>query len=124
MIIGTIRSNAARVRMKLLGSGGREQEVEAVIDTGFTGMLTLPSAVIAAMGLRFRAMDQAMLADGSTCFFRTFQGKVNWDGKIRTILVAEANADPLLGMKLLRGHELKVQVRNRGKVTIRRLHSK
>ena len=36
-------------------------------------------------------------------------------------LVHEADAEPLLGMSLMRGFELKVQVRNRGKVTIKRL---
>jgi hypothetical protein len=44
-----------------------------------------------------------------------------WDGKVRSILVAEADADPLVGMRLLRGHELKMHVRARGKVTIKRL---
>jgi predicted aspartyl protease len=50
-----------------------------------------------------------------------YVGKVVWDGKVRQILVDEANADPLIGMRLLRGHELKMQVRYRGKVTIKRL---
>ena len=53
-----------------------------------------------------------------------YVGKMDWDGKVRTILVAEANAAPLVGMRLLRGHELKMQVRARGKVTIKRLPSR
>jgi hypothetical protein len=46
---------------------------------------------------------------------------VLWDGKARTVLVAEADADSLVGMRLLRGYELKMQVRSRGKVVIKRL---
>jgi hypothetical protein len=36
-------------------------------------------------------------------------------------LVDEAAADPLVGMALLSGSELKMQVRSRGKITIKRL---
>lgn len=66
-------------------------------------------------------MDRFTLADGSECILDVYEAKVVWDGKVRTILVDEAEADPLAGMRLLRGHELKMQVRYRGKVTIRRL---
>jgi len=80
MIIGAVKSNEARIRLTVRGRRGREQEVEGVIDSGYTGTLTLPPA-----------------------------------------LVDEADADPLVGMRLLKGHELKMQVRYRGKVTIKRL---
>lgn len=124
MITGVVKSDEARVRLKVKGRRGREQEVEAVIDSGFTGALTLPPALIAALGLRWRSVDRATLADGSTCVFQVYVGKLLWDGKVRSVLVAEADADPLLGMRLLRGYELKVQIRARGKVTIKRLPSR
>jgi hypothetical protein len=38
-----------------------------------------------------------------------------WDGKARRILVDEADTDPLVGMALLTGYELMMQVRARGK---------
>jgi hypothetical protein len=44
-----------------------------------------------------------------------------WDGKARRLLVDEADTDPLIGMALLRGYELKMQIRRQGKVTIKRL---
>jgi clan AA aspartic protease len=121
MIAGTVKSDEARIRLKVRGWRGREYEVEAVIDSGYTGALTLPPALIMALGLRWRSVERATLADGSTCLFQVYVGKVVWDGKVRKILVDEANADSLVGMKLLRGHEVKMQVRARGKVTIKRL---
>jgi clan AA aspartic protease len=124
MITGVVRSDEARVRFKVKGSRGREQQVEAVIDSGFTGALTLPPALIATLGLRWRSVDRATLADGSICVFQVYVGKLLWDGKVRSVLVAEADADPLVGMRLLRGHELKMQVCARGKVTIKRLPSR
>ena len=124
MITGAVKSDEARIRLKVKGRRGREQEVEAVIDSGFTGALTLPPALITTLDLRWRSVDRATLADGSTCVFQVYVGKLLWDGKVRSILVAEADADPLVGMRLLRGHELKMQVRARGKVTIKRLPSR
>lgn len=122
MITGAVKSDEARIRLKLIGRQGRTQEVEAVIDSGFNGALTLPPALVTTLNLRWRSVDLATLADGSTCVFQVYVGSLVWDGKVRTILVAEADADPLVGMRLLRGHELKMHVRARGKVTIKRLH--
>jgi clan AA aspartic protease len=110
--------------LKVKGSRGREQEVEAVIDSGFTGALTLPPALITILGLRWRSVDRATLADGSTCVFQVYIGNLLWDGKVRTVLIAEAHSDPLVGMRLMRGHELTMQIRAGGKVTIKRLSSK
>jgi clan AA aspartic protease len=121
MITGAVKSNEARIRLKVKGRRGREQDVEAVIDSGYSGALTLPPALITSLGLRWRSVGRATLADGSMCVFQVYTGKVLWEGKVRTILVDEADTDPLVGMRLLRGHELKMQVRARGKVTIKRL---
>ena len=67
MITGFIKSDEARIRLKVMGRRGREQEVEAIIDSGYSGALTLPPALIAMLGLRWRSVDRATLADGSTC---------------------------------------------------------
>jgi clan AA aspartic protease len=123
MITGIVKSDEGRIRLKVKGLRGREQEIEAVIDTGYTASLTLPPAVIVALGLRWRSLDRFTLADGSECLLDVYAAKLEWDGKVRTILVEETDAEPLVGMRLLRGHELKMQVRARGAVTITRLSS-
>lgn len=81
----------------------------------------MPSALIQALGLSWMSTDEAELADGSICYFEVYSGRVIWDGKARSILVDQADADSLVGMRLLRGYELKVQVRNRGKIIIKRM---
>src|SRR5437660_1221217 len=113
MITGLVRADEGRIRLRVKGHRGREQEVEVVIDTGYTAPLTLPPALIAGLGLRWRSVDRFTLADGSECFFDVYDAKVLWDGKVRSILVDRADADCLIGMRLLRGHELKIQVRSR-----------
>jgi clan AA aspartic protease len=124
MIIGAVKSDEARIRLTVKGRRGREHEVDAVIDSGYSGALTLPPALITALGLRWQSEAWATLADGSMCVFQVYRGKLVWDGKVRSILVDAADADPLVGMGLLRGHELKMHVRARGKVTIKRLPSR
>ena len=121
MITGVIQSGEGRIRLKVKGRQGREKEAEAVVDTGYTGPLTLPAAVIAALDLRWQNVGRATLADGSECIFDVYEAKVAWDGIVREILVEEADTDPLVGMRLLKGFELKMQVRSRGKITIKRV---
>jgi predicted aspartyl protease len=69
-------------------------------------------------------VDCFTLADGSECIFDVYEAKVAWDGKVRQKLVDEADTDPLIGMRLLRGHELKMRLRARCKITIKRLPSR
>lgn len=121
MIAGVVKSGEGRIRITVKGLRGRQQEVEAIVDTGYSASLTLPPALIAALGLPWQTMDTARLADGSECIFSVYEARLVWEGKVRQILVDEADADPLVGMRLLKGHELKMQVRSRGKVSIKRL---
>jgi clan AA aspartic protease len=121
MMTGIVRSREARIRLRVRGPGGQEQEIGAVIDTGYTAWLTLPPALIAALGLPRHSVGSGVLADGSTCLFDVYEAKGVWDRKTRRVFVDEANTTPLIGMALLPGYELKVQVRARGKVSIKRL---
>jgi len=77
--------------------------------------------LVASLGLRWKSFGRGILADGRECLFDVYVSKVLWDGKERRVLVDEADTDPLVGMALLSGYELKMQVRSRGKVTIKRL---
>jgi clan AA aspartic protease len=121
MIIGVVQAREARIDVIVRGAGGREREVEAVIDTGFTGSLTLPPSLVAALRLRWRKADRGILADGSECLFDAYEADVLWDGQTIAVLVNETDATPLIGMTLLDGYELKVQVRSSGKVTLKPL---
>ena len=121
MITGAVKAREPLVRLRLRGLRGREQEIEAVVDTGYTGWLTLPPTVIAALDLRWRSIGRATLADGSLSIFDVYRGKVFWDGRVRPVYVDEFDATPLVGMALLRGFELNVEVRGRDKVTIKPL---
>jgi clan AA aspartic protease len=121
MITGVVQAREARIRLTVRGPRRREQEIEAVIDTGYTAWLTLPPSAIETLGLRWHGVGRGILADGSECLFDVYDATVLWDGEARRILVYEAETDSLLGMAMLAGHELTVQVTSGGKVTIQRL---
>ena len=80
--------------------------------------------VIRALNLPWRTFGRGTLADGSVSLFDVYQAKVVWDGRVRPVFVDEFDATPLVGMALLGGCELNMQVRARGKVTIKRLPRK
>lgn len=67
MIIGTVDvfRREALVRLHLQAPNGIIHEVEAVLDTGFTDDLTLPSDLITTLGLLRLRTDQVQLSDGS-----------------------------------------------------------
>lgn len=121
MIVGIVRGREPLIRLTVRGFRGRQQEVEAVVDTAYTGWLTSPPAAIAALNLRWQTFGRGILADGSVSTFDVYEAKVVWDGRVRPVFVDEFDATPLVGMALLRGHEYRMQVRARGKVTIKRL---
>ena len=95
--------------------------VDTVIDTGFSGFLTLPSAIIATLNLPWSASDIATLGDGSETLFDLYTATVIWDGQYREIYVAESETEPLLGMSLLYGYRLQVDAIEGGSVKIEAL---
>ena len=97
-------------RLPVRSAAGQEQEIEAVLDTGFTGSLTLPPAMIANLGLRWRSRGYATLANGNVEQFDIYAATVVWGGTPRPILIYAIDAPPLLGMALLAGYDLRARV--------------
>lgn len=108
------------LRVGVQSGAGQEQPIEFILDTGFSGSLTLPAALISLLALPFRSRGNAVLADGSETH-DIFAATVIWDGTPRGILVEAAEAEPLLGMRLLYGFNINIQAIDGGRVTVRRL---
>ncbi|MBM4259099.1 MAG: clan AA aspartic protease [Deltaproteobacteria bacterium] len=122
MITGHIvDGREARIPLSLLGSQGQVEATEAVIDTGFTDFLTLPLPQIARLGFSYEGMMQVILGNGQSADLDMFTGTVVWDGQIREGLVLAVDGTPLVGMALLTGSRVCLDVTNNGLVTIDRL---
>lgn len=111
MIKGSVNARyEVLIPIKIRDSRGHDHEIETILDTGFTGSLTLQSSLIAMLGLTWRPQSSAVLADGSIEQFDVYSATVIWDGVPRPILIQAIDNDAPLGMTLLSGHELRVRV--------------
>ena len=69
----------AVISLSVEGSSSLRRDIDAVIDTGFNGYLTLPAALVQALGLVWRRRGRAMLADGSDSVFDIYEAAVTWE---------------------------------------------
>lgn len=103
------------------GGGSDEAEVHAIVDTGFDGELQLPPELVRRLGYPYLGTTSGTLADGSVERFDYHLGRVLWYGAEREVVVIVSNGDPLVGMALLGGSRLKVDVVPGGAVRIEEL---
>ena len=89
-----------------------------MIDTGYNGFLSLPPVLVAELELPVVGPSQATLANGVVETFDVHDATVIWDGRPRDIEVDAVGPVPLVGMLILDGHDLRVQVRNGGRAVI------
>ena len=119
MIQGVV--NAAyepMIALAVQGQSGQSRDIEAVVDTGFNGFLTLPTTLVSELGLPFVSIGRATLADGSEIAYDVYGATVLWDGQVLYVEADAADSTPLVGMLLLDGHDLSIRVRNGGAVVI------
>jgi predicted aspartyl protease len=119
MIMGVVNAQTeATIRLPVQTADGREQEIEVILDTEFNGSLTLPLAMMVGLGLQWRTRGLVTLANGTEEYCDIYAATIIWDDRPRNILVEAADTDPLVGMALLYGHDLHIQVVEGGTVVI------
>ncbi len=108
-ITGTVVAGGREAIVHLTAAGplGRAAELDAVIDTGFTGHLTLPPATWSAPGRM-----------GTTASLDVYRATVPWAGTERPVRAFATEGTPLLGMALLYGSEVRLRVVEGGSVVI------
>jgi len=111
----------AIIRFAIGNKNGQLQVIDAVIDTGYTGFLSVPSTIIVALNLPWTGVDRVTLGDGRETTFEVYAGRIIWDGEYQDIPVNESETDPLVGMSLLYGYDLRIQTVIGGVVTIEEL---
>ena len=122
MITGTVTAlREATINVALRGTEGTERQIDAVIDTGYNGALSLPLELVEELQLPWTARGRGLLADGREAIFHSYEATVVWDGRPRRISADAAEVEPLVGMALLEGYERVMQVMAGGNVTIRPL---
>ena len=119
MITGKITANReAIIELEVIGSNQRREKVEAVIDTGFNGYLTLPNDLINSLKLQRAGSRHVTLGDGNVVVLDMYLAMVLWHGQQREVLALQADGGPLIGMSLLYGNRVMLEVIDDGDVTI------
>ena len=122
MMTGVVtRELEAVLNVRLESAGGRSKTVSAVIDTGLDGFIALPPDRIAQMQLPFAGSVCLALADGNETWFPSFEVIVHWHGQRFVVPAAEMGAGALVGMALLYGSRLTMDVLENGPVCIERI---
>lgn len=123
MIYGVVNSRReATLPLAVRNAKGQPKLIDTVVDTGFSGFLSLPSVTIADLDLPWSASDIATLGDGSETLFDLYTATVIWDGQYHEIYVAESETEPLREMALLYGYRLQVDAIEGGSVRVEALN--
>ena len=95
--------------------------IQAVIDTGYNGFLTLPFETISFLDLPWTDVQRVNLADGSSQLCDVYEGRVIWNGQSIAVEIEAAETQPLVGMEMMEGHGLHIEVFEDGLVSIESL---
>lgn len=123
MIRGTVARNSdggleAWITVSVMDADSEPQRCEVIVDTGFTGWLTLPEADIRRLGLVKAGSQYSIIASGNEEEFDYYRTSVLWHGRLHEIEVFQSIDQPLLGMELLEGSRVSVDAWDGGDVVI------
>ena len=92
------------------------------VDTGFTGELMLPGDLIDVLGFPRIGELPIILGDGSWVTLDLYLGIIVWHAEKRVVQVLRTDdGKPLIGMSLLYGNRLILDIVTDGEVTIETL---
>ena len=119
MMSGTVNSSGElMVPIRILDANEHIRRFEAIVDTGFTGDLTLPSEYTRELGLIVEQTVDAVVANEETLALNSFRGTVLWRGERKSIRIIEVEGTPLIGIGLLWDSLLTAEITDNGAVTI------
>ena len=109
----------ARISVAVAGPSMEFWEVEAVIDTGFSGWLTLPEVAVRELDLQIYRHRRVRIADNRVTWMLTYRAVAQWQGRQIGILVYQTeNPRPLLGTAMLEHCRLTVDMLEGGPVAV------
>ena len=120
MIKGTVKKHAV-IPLTVRGFNNQEMVIEAVIDTGFYAGISLTAEMVVFLNLAFAGDVPVQLADGTDLFVPTYTVIVEWDGIEKLVTVVGVDPQPLVGMELMNGYNLSVDVVDGGAVRLSRI---
>ena len=119
MLTGRVNGDLqAWLTVEIVPPSGQPHPIEVALDTGFNGQIALPAITIQRLELSEESSRLAITATGDRVRLTTYYSTMMWYGEPRIIEVVEADSEPLLGMELLLGNRVTLDVVEGGPVTI------
>ena len=119
---GRVRLTGLQLRatciLQAYGNNGVPARIEAVVDTGFSGELALPPHTFRQLGLESLGSKEIFVADGRSIKVGYSTLEIEWQGEFRSVEAICTDSFPLIGMALLSGSRLCVNVEEAGEVEI------
>ena len=122
MVAGRVIAHGASLQtvaeVFVYGQSNTRARVQAVVDTGFTQHLTLPVGAITTLNLEFAFKEMLTMANDEPINTDAYTASIDWGGRKRQVEIHATEGDPLIGMAMLRDHDLHVRVVPDGPVNI------
>ena len=116
---GTVTDySVAIVEIELRGRYGSRRTVPAIVDTGFSEALTLPLTLLLDLGLYKSGEDRLRLATGQMQLIDVYRGALAVIDGNEVPVEVHRSAIVLLGMKLMQGRCLTIDITPGGEVTL------
>ena len=117
MILGNVNAlKQAVISLDLRGPQGHTERVDAIIDTGYDGYLTVTPDIVARLQFPFRETRAYELGSGDLIDFPVHNARIIWDGQAKEIATVVTDGGILVGMSLLTGFTLFMDVIDGGAV--------
>ena len=108
----------ARISVDIVGITQIYQTLEVVVDTGYTGWMSLPEPIINDIGLDHAGTRPATLANGQTVPTDAYNAGLLWHGQPIDIVVQALNSKPMIGAELLANSRLSIDWWDGGDVIV------
>jgi len=109
MIIGFVNESDEPVVEVKLDLGKEKRLVNAVIDTGFNGYISVPKKLIVGSDWGFLGIEEYELASGELMRERVFLGRIEiGTEKLVAFILSSNSSDALVGTKLLKNRMLTI----------------
>ena len=100
--------------IEVVDAEGRLRPVEVLLDTEFTGCLTLSAETVRQLGLSSVGRRTLKSANGEWSASEAYLATASWHGHLADVLVLESDSAPLLGMTLLWGSRATLETDRQG----------
>lgn len=115
---GTILGMQLMLPLVFVLADGSERTREVVVDTGFTGGLSLPPEMVQELGLTFVQDHPVILADGNQATHPLYASTILWHGEKKKVATFGLGDRPLLGTALLEDSTLHAKFKENGSFVI------